>query len=74
MNVWIASYFGASARGCSRYSSAPQRPHLLGALQFTTAIVALFVPLAAAIYLATTVVWTLVQRVILRRRYPLAAP
>ena len=46
----------------------------VGALQFTTAVVALFVPLAAAIYLATTVVWTLVQRVILRRRYPLASP
>jgi YidC/Oxa1 family membrane protein insertase len=46
---------------------------LVGALQFTTAIVALFVPLAAGIYLATTVVWTLLQRLILRRRYPLAA-
>ena len=45
---------------------------LAGALQFTTAVVALFVPLAAAIYLATTVAWTLVQRVLLRRRYPLA--
>jgi YidC/Oxa1 family membrane protein insertase len=45
---------------------------LVGALPFTTAVVALFVPLAAAIYLATTVVWTLLQRVLLRRRYPLA--
>lgn len=45
----------------------------MGALQFTTAVVALFVPLAAAIYLTTTVVWTLVQRLVLRRRYPLAA-
>ncbi len=45
---------------------------LVGALQFTTAVVALFVPLAAALYLTTTVVWTLVQRLILRRRYPLA--
>jgi YidC/Oxa1 family membrane protein insertase len=45
---------------------------LVGALQFTTAVVALFVPLAAALYLATTVVWTLLQRLILRRRYPLA--
>lgn len=43
-----------------------------GALQFTTAVFALFVPLAAALYLATTVTWTLVQRVILRRRHPLA--
>ncbi len=45
---------------------------LVGALQFTTAVVALFAPLAAALYLATTVVWTLLQRLILRRRYPLA--
>ncbi|WP_169580639.1 MULTISPECIES: membrane protein insertase YidC [Microbacterium] len=42
-----------------------------GALQFTTAAVALFVPLAAALYLATTVTWTLAQRLLLRRRYPL---
>ncbi|WP_203581671.1 YidC/Oxa1 family membrane protein insertase [Microbacterium hibisci] len=46
---------------------------LAGVLQFTTAVFALFVPLAAALYLATTVAWTLVQRVLLRRRYPLAA-
>jgi YidC/Oxa1 family membrane protein insertase len=45
---------------------------LAGVLQFATAVVALFVPLAAALYLATTVAWTLVQRVLLRRRYPLA--
>lgn len=45
---------------------------LVGVLPFTTAIVALFVPLAAALYLATTVVWTLVQRMLLRRRFPLA--
>ncbi|MCW3492504.1 YidC/Oxa1 family membrane protein insertase [Microbacterium sp. SSM24] len=45
---------------------------LVGALQFTTAVIAVFVPLAAALYLATTVVWTLVQRLILRRRYPLS--
>ena len=44
----------------------------MGALQFTTAVFALFVPLAAALYLTTTVVWTLVQRIILRRRFPLA--
>ena len=42
-----------------------------GALQFTTAVVALFVPLAAALYLSVTTVWTLIQRIVLRRRYPL---
>jgi YidC/Oxa1 family membrane protein insertase len=45
---------------------------LAGALQFTTAVVAVFVPLAAALYLAVTVAWTLAQRLLLRRRYPLA--
>jgi YidC/Oxa1 family membrane protein insertase len=43
-----------------------------GLLQFTTAVFALFVPLAAALYLAVTVTWTLVQRLVLRRFYPLA--
>lgn len=44
---------------------------LAGGLQFTTAVVALFVPLAAALYLAVTVAWTLAQRLVLRRMYPL---
>ncbi|MBG6053756.1 YidC/Oxa1 family membrane protein insertase [Salinibacterium sp. CAN_S4] len=38
-------------------------------LPFITLIVAAVVPLAAAIYLATTTTWTLVERAILRRRY-----
>lgn len=42
----------------------------LGALQFATAAIAIFVPLAAGLYLLVTVVWTLVQRLILRRVYP----
>ena len=54
-------------------AAAPGMPDLrwLGVLQFATAVVALFVPLAAALYLVVTVAWTLVQRVVLRRRYPL---
>ena len=48
-------------------------PALLGALQFVVAVVAVFVPLAAGLYLAVTVAWTFVQRLILRRRYPLVA-
>lgn len=46
---------------------------ILGALQFASAVVALFVPLAAGLYLLVTVTWTLVQRILLRRRYPLDA-
>ncbi|HET6301183.1 YidC/Oxa1 family membrane protein insertase [Microbacterium sp.] len=44
---------------------------MLGLLQFSTAVVAVFVPLAAGLYLLTTVAWTLAQRLILRRVYPL---
>jgi YidC/Oxa1 family membrane protein insertase len=40
-------------------------------LPFTTAVVALFVPLAAGLYLAVTTVWTFAQRLILRRFYPI---
>jgi YidC/Oxa1 family membrane protein insertase len=43
---------------------------LAGVLQFTTAVIAIFVPLAAALYLTVTVAWTLVQRLILRRIHP----
>ncbi|MFJ6680108.1 YidC/Oxa1 family membrane protein insertase [Microbacterium sp. NPDC091382] len=42
---------------------------LLGALQFATAVVAVFLPLAAGIHLLTTVTWTLGQRLVLRRLY-----
>lgn len=64
----------------------PQPPHdpdsplpaipvgLLGTLQFVTAGIAVFVPLAAGLYLLVTVIWTLVQRILLRRRYPLPTP
>lgn len=44
---------------------------LLGVLHFATAVVAVFVPLAAALYLLVTVIWTLGQRLVLRRFFPL---
>lgn len=43
---------------------------MLGALQFATAVVAVFVPLAAGLYLLVTVAWTLGQRLVLRRILP----
>lgn len=43
----------------------------LGLLPFASAVVAAFVPLAAGLYLTVTVAWTLAQRLVLRRRYPL---
>lgn len=51
-------------------------PGMLGAmnaLHHLTAVFAVFVPLAAALYLVVTVTWTLLQRWTLRRRYPLPA-
>ena len=46
---------------------------MMNALHYLTAVFAVFVPLAAALYLVVTVTWTLVQRWVLRRRYPLPA-
>lgn len=54
--------------------AGPGMQTALGALQFMTAVIACFVPLAAGLYLLVTVTWTLVQRVVLRRRYPIEAP
>lgn len=51
--------------------AGPGMQNALGALQFLTAVIACFVPLAAGLYLLVTVTWTLVQRVVLRRRYPI---
>lgn len=47
---------------------------MMNALHYLTAVFAVFVPLAAALYLVVTVTWTLVQRALLRRRYPLPHP
>lgn len=48
----------------------PAAQRLIGLAQFITAVIAVFVPLAAALYLLVTVAWTLVQRIVLRRLYP----
>ncbi|CAN5162475.1 membrane protein insertase YidC [soil metagenome] len=42
---------------------------VLSWLPFVTVLFAAVVPLAAAIYLATTTTWTLIERALLRRRY-----
>lgn len=44
-------------------------PRILSWLPFLSVVFAAFVPLAAALYLATTTAWTLAERAILRRRY-----
>ena len=53
---------------------SPTVVRLTGALHYLTAVFAVFVPLAAALYLTVTVGWTLAQRLVLRRRYPLPGP
>ncbi len=50
--------------------SSPAAMRMLNALHYLTAVFAVFVPLAAALYLTVTVSWTLIQRILLRRRYP----
>ncbi len=73
--VVLIAAIGELTRRMLRPPAAPGSPaivvRLTGSLQFATAAVALFVPLAAGLYLLITVAWTLVQRVMLRRRYPL---
>lgn len=54
--------------------NSPTMLRIVSAMHYLTAVFAIFVPLAAALYLTVTVVWTLVQRVILRRRFPLVVP
>lgn len=53
--------------------AAPGMLGMMNALHYLTAVFAVFVPLAAALYLVVTVTWTLIQRWALRRRYPLPA-
>jgi YidC/Oxa1 family membrane protein insertase len=54
--------------------NSPAMLRMASVLHYLTAVFAIFVPLAAALYLTVTVVWTLMQRVILRRRFPLTVP
>lgn len=54
--------------------NSPTMLGIMSAMHYLTAVFAIFIPLAAALYLTVTVVWTLLQRVILRRRFPLMTP
>jgi len=51
--------------------ASPGMLRVMNGLHYLTAAFATVVPLAAALYLVVTVTWTLVQRTLLRRRYPL---
>lgn len=61
-------------RSANKQPGSPAIPELpqgfvtsLGFLPFLTAVFAAFVPLAAALYLATTTAWTLAERLVLTR-------
>jgi YidC/Oxa1 family membrane protein insertase len=59
-------------RPAATTTPAPTPPRLASALTwmpFVSVIFAAFVPLAAALYLATSTTWTLVERALLPRRY-----
>ncbi len=77
LGVVVAVIAGAGelTRRFLRPAQDPAAPAWTGwivtTLPFTTAVVALFVPLAAGLYLAVTTVWTFGQRLILRRFYPI---
>ncbi|MFS0714142.1 membrane protein insertase YidC [Microbacterium sp. 2P01SA-2] len=62
---------GELTRRAFRVTDAPAAlTGVLGVAQFATAVVAIFVPLAAGLYLVVTVAWTLAQRLALRRIIP----
>jgi YidC/Oxa1 family membrane protein insertase len=73
--VAVIALVAEATRRLLRPAADPTAPAWMtgtvGILQFTTAVVAVFVPVAACLYLAVTTVWTLAQRLLLRRRYPL---
>ncbi|KAA9089783.1 YidC/Oxa1 family membrane protein insertase [Microbacterium radiodurans] len=69
--IIVIAGVGEISRRAFRVVGAPAAlAGALGAAQFATAVVAAFVPLAAGLYLTVTVVWTLVQRLVLRRAFP----
>ena len=72
--VLLIAFVGELTRRLLRPTAAATLPAwqrtLTASAPFLTAVAALFVPLAAAVYLLTTVTWTLGQRLVLRRLYP----
>jgi YidC/Oxa1 family membrane protein insertase len=68
LTAWLSRR--ATLRAAEPIEGAGQRVgRVLSWLPFATVIIAALVPLAAAIYLATTTTWSLAERAILRRRF-----
>ena len=78
LSVRLASRATAAAQSAAAQSAAPAAAQnraltaVTRLIPFTTVIIAMFVPLAAGLYLLTTTWWTLAERVMLRRRVQLA--
>lgn len=70
LSVRLASRAAAAAQSAAAQNRALTAVTRL--IPFTTVIIAMFVPLAAGLYLLTTTWWTLAERVMLRRRVQLA--
>lgn len=72
--VLLIAFVGELTRRLLRPTAAAPLPAwertLTASAPFLTAVAALFVPLAAALYLLTSAGWTLGQRLVLRRLYP----
>jgi YidC/Oxa1 family membrane protein insertase len=79
---WLSARLASQATATATAAAVQSDPgsatqaRAIGALTriipFTTVIIAMFVPLAAGLYLLTTTWWTLGERVVLRRRVELA--
>jgi YidC/Oxa1 family membrane protein insertase len=74
---WLSARLASQATAATQPEpGAAAQARALSALTriipFTTVIIAMFVPLAAGLYLVTTTWWTLAERVMLRRRVELA--
>lgn len=71
---WLSVRLASRATAAAQSAAAQNRAltAVTRLIPFTTVIIAMFVPLAAGLYLLTTTWWTLAERVMLRRRVQLA--
>jgi YidC/Oxa1 family membrane protein insertase len=69
---WLSARLARQATAAAGPAQAPALSLVTRIIPFTTVVIAMFVPLAAGLYLLTTTWWTLAERVLLRRRVQLA--
>jgi YidC/Oxa1 family membrane protein insertase len=66
----LAAVAAWRSRRVAATTGAPAPHAVLTALPFLTVVTATFLPLAAVLYMVTTVAWTTVENVVLRRGLP----